>query len=336
MALRIKFATLFSLIPTLLLIVSKYFLQMISPEYNKGIMSSYLPRDIMMMMTFFIVLALINYFLIGPILKPLLNIINRVTTFSKKERIDEDDQNEIETLERGVVEISETINRQSKEINFINTALNQRNEDMGMLFNNTISALAKAIYARDPYTASHSANVKRYARALSQKSQLTEDEIYYIELGSLLHDVGKIGVPDHILTKTGKLTASEFEVIKKHPEYGVHIINEIEELKYRGVEEIILYHHERIDGSGYPMGLIGNDIPLSARIVSICDAFDAMTTSRSYKPALDIDVAISQLRKHSGTQFDKDLVELFIDCLEENPGLINVKTDDTIQISLLS
>jgi putative nucleotidyltransferase with HDIG domain len=283
----------------------------------------------MLMISFFVVLAVINYLFAGPMLKPLQNLINQVSSVSKAGNDSVPNQDELEMLELGVAEISDTIKRQYNEIRHINSELKQRNEDMRLLFTNTIAALAKAVYARDPYTASHSENVKRYASAVARKLQLDEEEIYYIEIGALLHDIGKIGVPEHVLKKVGKLTDAEFEAIKKHPEHGFNIINEIAELKCHGIDEIVLYHHERVDGKGYPCGLKGDELPLNVKIVSVCDAFDAMTTSRSYRPALDPEAAIAQLRNHSGTQFDERIVSVFIECIQENPDLIeNSKAAD--------
>lgn len=318
MAIRIKLATLFSFITTLILIgehlIIKGSFQLTIDDFLK---------ELLIDLAFFIFLAILNYIIAGPVVKPLLNLINRVDTATKGRNAlkGSNDVDEILMLERGINSFTDTIIRQDKHIDHINTELHQKSEDMSTLFKNTIEALSKAVYARDPYTASHSRNVMKYSRALSEKLELPAQDIYYLEIGALLHDIGKIGVPEHVLVKAGKLTDSEFDAIRMHPEYGFQIINEIEEFKGKGVRDIVLYHHERIDGRGYPRGLKGEDIPLFARIVSVCDAFDAMTTSRSYRPARDIDTAIEQLRIHSGTQFDAQIVEAFIQCLEENPTL---------------
>jgi HD-GYP domain-containing protein (c-di-GMP phosphodiesterase class II) len=318
---RIKLATLFSLIATIFFILEQVITDYSSIEF--GPFLNKLPGDVVKYTATFIILAVLNYYITGPIVKPLLNILNKVdsATKGKVEPAGHNDGDEIQMLEHGLEKITDTIQRQDEHIDHIHAELIKKNEDMSTLFKNTIAALSKAVYARDPYTASHSRNVMRYARAISERMQLPETEIYYLEIGALLHDIGKIGVPEHVLMKSGKLTDTEFDAIRKHPEYGYQIIKEIEELKSNGVHEIVLLHHERMDGKGYPKGLKGDEIPLNARIVSICDAFDAMTTSRSYRPALDVEIAIEQLKKHSGEQFDSEIVELFVGCLKENPDL---------------
>ncbi|RRJ54826.1 HD-GYP domain-containing protein [Paenibacillus oralis] len=321
MAIRIKLATLFSFIATVFLIIVQAATDYSSMELKSLIEN--LPRESVKYLATFIFLAALNYLITGPIVKPLLMIINKVdnATKGKVELDDRFNGDEIRMLERGLERITNTIQHQDEQIDHIHAELVQKKEDLSTLFKNTITALAKAVYARDPYTALHSRNVMRYARALSKKLQLPESDIYYLEIGALLHDIGKIGVPEHVLMKSGKLTDTELDAIRLHPEYGYQIIKEIEELKCKGVHDIVLHHHERMDGKGYPKGLKGKEIPLQARIVSICDAFDAMTTSRSYRQALGVETAIEQLKKNSGDQFDSDIVEAFIKCLEEDPTL---------------
>lgn len=321
MAVRIKLATLFSFIATLFLILVQTLSEF--ETMRSRLTMDTLPEELVKYIACFIILALLNYLIAGRVVKPLLLIVSKVDTVTSKNNHNPVplDGDEFRMLEQGFKQITETIQRQDKQINHIHTELNQKNQDKSTLFKNSIAALVKAVYARDPYTASHSKNVMRYARAISEKMQLTRDDIYALEIGALLHDIGKIGVPEHVLMKAGKLTDSEFDAIRKHPEYGYQIINEIEELKYKGVLEIVLLHHERMDGNGYPRGLKGNDIPLYARIVSVCDAFDAMTTSRTYRPALGVPAAIEQLRKHAGAQFDPYIVDVFVTCIEENPDL---------------
>jgi putative two-component system response regulator len=180
-----------------------------------------------------------------------------------------------------------------------------------------IKALASAVDAKHPYTARHSMQVTRLSLILADAIGLSTDEKYLLELSAWMHDVGKIGVPDHILTKPTHLTSEEFEVMKIHPVKGAEIVGQIEELM--GVADVIRHHHERLDGRGYPDGLQGEAIPLTSRIILIADAFEAMTSNRSYRSSLGRDRAFTELRKHGGRQFDPDLVELFIAKLGSSP-----------------
>jgi HD-GYP domain-containing protein (c-di-GMP phosphodiesterase class II) len=136
-----------------------------------------------------------------------------------------------------------------------------------------------------------------------------------IETTGLLHDIGKIAIPEKILLKPGKLTDEEFEIIKKHPELGEHLINGIGKLKL--ISNWLKSHHERYDGKGYPDGLVGEEIPISSRIIAIADTYDAMTSTRSYRPALSHEEAIGEIKRCSGTQFDPKLAEIFISISDE-------------------
>ncbi|RKP49842.1 HD-GYP domain-containing protein [Cohnella endophytica] len=174
-------------------------------------------------------------------------------------------------------------------------------EDMLM---NTVYSLAKTIDARDPYTAVHSSNVANYARSIAKEMGLSQKETDSIYLAGLIHDIGKIGTPDHILQKESRLTEEEYEIMKEHSENGYEIIKNMERLQELGIAAMVRHHHERPDGKGYPAGLQGEAIPLGARILGVADAYDAMTTNRSYRQKLAIETAAGELRKHSGTQFD--------------------------------
>lgn len=195
------------------------------------------------------------------------------------------------------------------------------------LLNETVISLAKAIDARDPYTCFHSGRVAKYSYHIANKMGLV-NEARNIMIGAQLHDIGKISIPEYILTKPDRLTESEEQIMRQHPTNGYEIISAINELSSRGVHDIILYHHERYDGLGYPFGLSGTEIPLSARIVSVADSFDAMTTKRSYKNSMSKTAAIHELLKHSNTQFDSNVVKIFLECLEENPDLFENPTEN--------
>jgi HD-GYP domain-containing protein (c-di-GMP phosphodiesterase class II) len=182
-----------------------------------------------------------------------------------------------------------------------------------------IKALASAVDAKDRYTARHSRVVTRLALLLADAIHLASEERYVLELSAWMHDVGKIGVPDSILTKPGSLTEEEFTVMKAHPVKGGEIVGEIEELGR--VADVIRHHHERVDGHGYPDGLRGEAIPLASRIILIADAFEAMTADRSYRHGLDREAALGELREHGGTQFDAELVNAFVQMMQSHSEL---------------
>jgi putative nucleotidyltransferase with HDIG domain len=171
-------------------------------------------------------------------------------------------------------------------------------------------ALLRAVDARDHYTEVHSQNVSRYAVELGKFLQLEEEEIEVLRSAGLLHDVGKIGIAQEILVKKGTLTEREFEALKKHPNIGINILKDVKFLEKE--IPIILHHHEWFDGSGYPQGLKGREIPLGARILAVVDAFDAMTTDREFKQKIGLHEAQDELGRGSGTQFAPEMVEAFL------------------------
>lgn len=179
----------------------------------------------------------------------------------------------------------------------------------------TIHSLVICVKTRDSYTFQHSINVGFYAWKIASHIQLDTEECANLFIGGLLHDIGKIGIPDSILMKAGKLTTEEFDIMKKHPEMGHAIIHGSTPFQERGIDKTVLYHHERIDGKGYPEGRSSSEIPLGAKIVSVADAFDAMTSVRPYRPALDYEKAVDQLVQGKGTQFDPLVVDLFLDTI---------------------
>jgi len=183
-------------------------------------------------------------------------------------------------------------------------------EDVHGLMMGLLHALTSAVDAKDAYTCGHSERVALLSRRLAQEVHLPEPQVDRIYMAGLLHDVGKIGVPEAVLQKTGRLTAEEFEQMKRHPGVGARILSDIKQ-----VEDIIpgvLHHHERYDGKGYPTGLSGQNIPLMGRIICLADCFDAMTSNRTYRRALPLEVALSEIRRCSGTQFDPGLAEAFL------------------------
>lgn len=175
----------------------------------------------------------------------------------------------------------------------------------------TLEAFSETIEQKDAYTKGHCNRVRTISVAMGRALNFSHEHILTLEGGSLLHDIGKIGISEEILNKTSSLTKEEYEIIKMHPVFGDRIINHIE--LFQPYRPIIRSHHERIDGRGYPDGLKADQIPLEVRIVSLADAYDAMTSSRAYRSALPTEIAVEELKACSGTQFDPDLVNLFID-----------------------
>jgi response regulator RpfG family c-di-GMP phosphodiesterase len=178
---------------------------------------------------------------------------------------------------------------------------------------NTFKSLVASIQVRDHYTEEHSRRVTETAVKIAEGLNCTSGEIECLRLSSLLHDIGKISIPDNILLKCGSLSKEEYDIIKKHPDIGDNILSYVVLLDKE--RRIIRHHHERWDGKGYPDGMSGNDIPLLSRIVAVADSFDAMVSDRPYRKGLGIDVAASELIKNKGIQFDGEIVEIFLKIL---------------------
>ncbi|MGB4657899.1 MAG: HD domain-containing phosphohydrolase, partial [Mobilitalea sp.] len=196
----------------------------------------------------------------------------------------------------------------------------QHRENIYSEYASTIYALTAAIDTKDHYTFNHSRSVSYYATELAYAYGLNEDCVEIVRESALLHDVGKIGIPEQILNKPGKLTIEEYQVIKGHVENSIGIIRHLPSLDY--VVPAVIAHHERFDGNGYPRRIAGEDIPIAARILSIADSFDAMISIRPYKEPFCISEALSILEEESGLQFDPKLVPIFVDLVRK--GTIKV------------
>ena len=200
-------------------------------------------------------------------------------------------------------------------VNFEDELLAKFNADHQTMPTNRIfeiaTSLAAAIDAKDPYTKNHSTQVSRYSVALARAINLPETEIERIKLGALLHDVGKIGIPETVLQKEGPLSDEEWVIMKQHPSIGAEKVL-MPNPMLRDLIPIVKYHHERIDGKGYPEGLIDDDIPLEAKIVAIADTYHALTSDRPYRKGMSIEKAVSILEEGAGSQWDADLVRTFI------------------------
>jgi len=189
-------------------------------------------------------------------------------------------------------------------------------EEQHLAFRNSVvCAFNQMLDLKDINTGVHSTRLAEWALRVARKMEIPEERLYQVEVAALLHDVGKIGVPDAILKKPGTLTPEERALINRHPEYSWSILR-----LFPGLEEASLYalhHHESVDGTGYPAGLAGNDIPLVSRIICVIDAFDAMISNRCYRQGLSHTEAIARLQRSSGTQFDPTILQAFIPIAEQ-------------------
>ncbi|MFH1771363.1 MAG: HD domain-containing phosphohydrolase [Candidatus Omnitrophota bacterium] len=189
----------------------------------------------------------------------------------------------------------------------------------------SVLSLTSALDARDHYTKAHSEHVKKFAVAIAREIGFPDSEIEKLNRSCQLHDLGKIGIQDSILTKEGKLTSQEWETVKTHSLRSVEILRPL--LFLQDSLKCIEQHHERYDGKGYPYGLKGEGILLPARILAIADSFDAMVTDRPYRKALSLEDAVSELKKGKGSQFDSELVDVFLEIIEKNPDIITASLD---------
>ncbi|MBZ9634466.1 HD-GYP domain-containing protein [Clostridium sp. FP1] len=179
------------------------------------------------------------------------------------------------------------------------------------IYHDIIESLVTALEAKDNYTSGHSERVASMSYELSKGFGIKGSELQNIHIAAHLHDIGKIGVPDKVLNKNGKLLPHEWEYIKMHPKIGFNILSKSKRLKY--ISKIVLYHHERWDGKGYPEGLSGITIPLGSRIIAVCDSIDAMTSERPYRKAMDFEECINEITINTGLMFDPVVVQYIVD-----------------------
>jgi putative nucleotidyltransferase with HDIG domain len=219
------------------------------------------------------------------------------------------------SLEAKVVEKTIDLIRKNKKLEQQATLLEDLLRDLRESYEATLDAMVSAIESRDYETKHHCRRVQAYAILLSERIGVTPEALMDISYGALLHDVGKIGVPDSVLLKPGKLTEEEWATMRNHTLIGYKMISRIKFLK--GAADIVLYHHERWDGDGYPYGIEGEDIPLGARIFSVIDSFDAITSKRVYKEAVPIELAKKEIERCAGTQYDPEIVRHFLTITDE-------------------
>jgi len=203
----------------------------------------------------------------------------------------------------------------------IRTLYKQNTDERNNLINFTLT-LAQSLDARDKYTAFHSKNVAYYSYEIAQAIHLSQKECDHLYLGGLLHDIGKIGIPESILNKPSKLTLEEFEIIKEHPQIGYDMLQHVPAFRENSILDMVLHHHERYDGKGYPHGLRGEEIPLVARIMAVADSFDAMTSKRAYRNVKEMDYAINEIRNGKQSQFDPNIADVFLELIDQEKIIV--------------
>lgn len=247
-------------------------------------------------------------------LAPPLETIKRLEIQGYCEKSDKLDQLLL-LIESGIKSIE-----QMNTIKTINKQLHDKNEELERAYLDTIGILRQTVEAKDPYTRGHSDRVSEYSVLIGKKLGLDEKTLHILKIGGLFHDIGKIGIPDSILLKESKLSDEEYSQIKNHPMIGVHMLGDA--AIFTDILPIVKHHHERYDGRGYPSQLVGDDIPYVARIAAVADTFDAMTSKRSYRDSLPIDVVRAEIEKCSGTQFDPNIAKVFLDIMDNDFDLI--------------
>jgi HD-GYP domain-containing protein (c-di-GMP phosphodiesterase class II) len=231
-------------------------------------------------------------------------------------------------------ELGASFNQMTDQIESFIGDLQRSADENRELFLGTVKALAAAIDGKDPYTRGHSERVSRFSVAVAQGLDLPESEIEQIRISALLHDVGKIGIDDRVLKKPAALTDEEFEIMKTHPQKGYKIMSQIPAM--RDFLPGMYMHHEMINGEGYPQRLKGDEIPMQARIVSVADTFDAMTTERPYQRAMDLEAALTRLKAFVGTRYDGRVVAAFIAACEAGkirPGVMRINRQQSQRTS---
>lgn len=243
-------------------------------------------------------------------LAPPLETIKRLDIQGYCEKSDKFDQLLL-LIESGIKSIE-----QMNTIRSINMALEDKNEELEKAYLDTIGILRQTVEAKDPYTRGHSDRVSEFSVLIGKKMGLDEATLHTLKIGGLFHDIGKIGIPDSILLKESKLSDDEYSQIKNHPTIGAHILGDAK--VFKDILPMVKHHHERFDGRGYPSGLAGTDIPLIARIAAVADTFDAMTSKRTYRNSLPLDFVKEEIKKCSGTQFDPEIANIFLDILNND------------------
>ena len=247
-------------------------------------------------------------------LAPPLETIRRLDIQGYCEKSDKFDQLLL-LIESGIKSIA-----QMNEIRKINEELNDTYDKLEKAYLEMVETLRFTVEAKDSYTRGHSDRVSAYSVLIAEKLGLSETVINTLKIGGLFHDIGKIGIPDSILLKEAKLTDDEYSQIKNHPSIGAHILSSV--TYFKDILPIVKHHHEKYDGTGYPSRLKGEEIPYLARIAAVADSFDAMSSKRSYRNSLPMDVIISEFERCKGTQFDPQIADVFLNILKNEPEKI--------------
>ena len=243
-------------------------------------------------------------------LAPPLETIKRLSIQGYCEKSDKFDQLLL-LIESGLRSVE-----QMKLIKEINQELKNKNQELEKAYLESIQTLRYTVEAKDSYTRGHSDRVADFSVLIGKQLGLPDEQLKTLRIGGLFHDIGKIGIPDHILLKNTRLTPDEYSEIKHHPSIGTHILSNA--TIFLDIIPIVKHHHERFDGRGYPENLKGEDIPFLARITTVADAFDAMSSKRTYRDSLDIQIIIEEIENNIGTQFDPVAANAFLDILRNN------------------
>lgn len=243
-------------------------------------------------------------------LAPPLETIRKLDIQGYCEKSDKFDQLLL-LIESGIKSIE-----QMNEIKRINTELSDTYDKLEKAYLDSVQTLRYTVEAKDPYTRGHSDRVSAFSVLIGKYLGLPDTDLRTLEIGGLFHDIGKIGIPDSILLKEAKLTDDEYSEIKNHPAIGAHIL--CNAAIFQDIIPIVKHHHERFDGNGYPGKLKGEDIPYMARIAAVADTFDAMTSKRTYRDPLPLEVVTAEIEKCSGTQFDPEIAKVFLDILKNH------------------
>lgn len=276
-------------------------LEILPKEQINAIHSEYIQNIALMVLAILTVVCGGLYFVVHHwFLKPIHNILDANTK-----------------IKNGDMELIDEDNIPNDELGILIQSRNEMLETLNNLYHNEgLETLCKAVDAKDRYTIGHSRRVGKIGQLLGRRMDLKYQDCQNLNHAGTLHDIGKIGVPDKILKKNGKLTSEEFDEVKDHPTVGVQMIrfSTTPDQVLEGIE----FHHEQYDGSGYPSGLSGDQIPLYGRILAVADAMDAMLSSRSYRPARDLEEAIKELDHYKGSQFDPDIAEIGMTLFKES------------------